>query len=179
MNIKPYRDYDEHDVINLYAYAGATASKGTIVEVVNFNPSDYAGWGNANVGAAFDGTWSKRFEVKARVKAAESGSTKVLGMLLYDVSDVTENGELVRFLPKDAKIARHLVGSGEAVPVATKGVFEVIGFNGTPSAGSGAFVADAGDGSIDVRLPNAPGVKIGKFLSSTGADGYALLKLEL
>ena len=30
-NLKPFRDYDEHDVINLFAVNSASANKGTVV----------------------------------------------------------------------------------------------------------------------------------------------------
>ncbi len=181
MNIKPFRNYSEYEVINLYAFDGASASKGTFVEPVTFNPSDFQGWSDVNVGAAFDGTWSKRYNVKARVRATASGSQKALGMLLYDVTDVDENGQQLRFIEKYKKDAMCVVESGEAVPVLTRGIVEINGFQGNPGVGSGAFVSNSGDGSIVVALPNAsvPGQKIGKFLSSTGADGYALLKIEL
>ena len=46
MNIKPFRDYDEHDVVNLFAFSGAaTADKGTFVDVATFFPSNYQGFG--------------------------------------------------------------------------------------------------------------------------------------
>jgi hypothetical protein len=179
MNIKPFRDYDEHEVINLYAFNGSSATKGTFVELTSLNPSDYQGWSDVNAGANIDGTWSKRYNVKARVSNAASGSAKVLGMLLYDVTDTDENGQQLRFIEKYKKDAMCVVESGEAVPILTRGIVELNGFAGTPAPGSGGFVSNAGDGSIYVGLPSATGVKVGKFLSTTGADGYALFKIEL
>jgi hypothetical protein len=181
MNIKPFRAYSEHDVVNLFALASATGSKGTFVQPTSFNPSDYQGFTNIGVGATYDGTWSNRYAVKARVTAAASGAQNVLGMQLYDVIENDENGIPVRFSPQYVKDAKSVVCSGEAVPVLTRGIVEINGFYGTPQAGSGAFISNSGDGSLVVGLPNAslPGQKVGKFLSSTGADGYALLKIEL
>lgn len=181
MNIKPFRVVNEYDVVNLYAFEGATASKGNFVELTSFNPSNHNGWSSVNVGAAYDGTWSKRYTVNARVSYTASGSQKALGMLLYDVADTDENGQALRFIEKYKKDAMCVVESGEAVPVLTRGIVEINGFQGTPAAGSGAFVSNSGDGSVVVALPNASvaGQKVGKFLSSTGADGYALLKIEL
>lgn len=182
MNIKPFRVVNEYDVVNLYAFNGASASKGNFVELTTFNPSSHNGWSAVNVGASYDGTWSKRYEVNAKVSYAASGSQKVLGMLLYDVSDTDENGQALRFIEKYKKDAMCVVESGEAVPVLTRGIVEISGFQGTPAPGSGAFISNSGDGSVVVALPNTtglPGQKVGKFLSSTGADGYALLKIEL
>lgn len=179
MNIKPFRDYDEHDVINLFAYANATGSKGTFVQPTTFNPSNYAGYSNIPVGGSFDGTWSNRFAVNARVSAAASGTNSCIGMLLYDVKENDENGQPVRFQTRIYKDANSIVSSGESVPVLTRGIVEIIGFQGTPGAGSGAYLANnAGD--IAVGLPNSTGSqKVGTFLSSTGADGYAILSIRL
>lgn len=188
-NIKPFRDYDEHDVVNLFAFSGAaTADKGTFVDVASFFPSNFQGWGVEDVGASnIDGVWSKRYNVKARVVNAVSGSNKTLGMLLYDVRENDENGQPLRFLPRDAKDARMVVESGEAVPILTKGIVEISGVNGVPGPGSGAMLSAANDGTLVVVHPALlsqtgfalSATKVGKFLSSTGADGYALLKIEL
>ena len=83
--IRPFRDYDEHDVINLFAYSGdLPVNKGTFVKL-------QAGWKNTDelqrlgaVGGTFTNTVSERYGVNAKVAAATSGAT-VLGMLLYDV----------------------------------------------------------------------------------------------
>jgi len=181
MNLKPFRDYDEHDVVNLFALTNATGSKGTFVQVVNNNPSVLGGYTNIPNGYAPDGTWSMRFAVAARVAPAASGAQAVLGMQLYDVAEVDENGIPLRFQSKDQTYARGLVGSGQAVPILTRGLVEIGGFYGVAGPGSGAFISNSGDGSIVVGLPNAslPGQKVGTFLSSSGADGYALLNIRL
>lgn len=180
MNIKPFRSIDEYDVINLYAFDGATATKGTFVELKTWNLSAaHSAWSNVNAGAAYNNTFSKRYAVNARVQATLSGSQKVLGMLIYDVTDADENGELLRFMPKYKKDAMNAVESGEAVPIVTRGIVEIIGFQGVPDVGSGAVISNSGDGSIAVALPSVTAGKVGKFLSTTGVDGYALLKIEL
>jgi len=181
MNIKPFRSVNEHDVVNLFAFNGATAEKGNFVELLSFNPSNHNGWSTVNVGASFDGTYSKRYAVNARVGYTASGSQKALGLLLYDVADVDENGQPIRFMQKYKKDAMCVVESGEAVPVLTRGIVEISGFLGVAGVGSGAYISNSGDGSVVVGLPNATGLaqKVGKFISSTGVDGYALLKIEL
>lgn len=181
MNIKPFRDYDPHDVINLFALAGATGSKGTFVQPTVFNPSNFAGYTNIGVGAEYDGTWSKRFAVNARVSPAISGQNACIGMTLYDTKEVDDNGQPIRFLAKYFKEANSLTQSGEAVPILTRGLVEIIGFIGNPGPGSGAYIApSAGDIAVDLPTKTGVGVqKVGTFLSSTGADGYALLKIDL
>jgi len=186
MNIKPFRVVNEYDVVNLYSFNGSAADKGNFVELTSFNPSSHNGWSTVNVGAAFDGTWSKRYTVNAKVSYTASGSQTTLGMLLYSVSDTDENGQQLRFIEKYKKDALCVVESGEAVPVLTRGIVEISGFQGTPGVGSGAYVSRSGDGSVVVGLPvlgtgsaDYGSQKVGKFLSTTGADGYALLKIEL
>ena len=180
MNIKPFRDISEHEVINLFAYDGAVAPKGTFVELKSLDLSGATnGFTNIPVGNNYNGTFSYRYANQARVANAASGSAKVLGMLLYDVNDNDENGQAIRFLSRDAKVARGLVSSGETVPILTRGLVEIGGFVGSPGPGSGAYVSNSGDGSISVGAPGAAGIKVGKFLSTSGADGYAILKVEL
>jgi len=179
MEIKPFRDYNEHDVINFYAYDGAAASKGTFVELSTFAPNNQNSYSTVPAGALLSKTWAFRHTVNARVTATASGSSKVLGMLLYDVKEVDENGELLKFKPKYKRDALNCVLSGEAVPILTRGVVEIGGFQGSPGAGSGAAISTSGDGSIVVVAPSVTANRVGKFLSSTGADGFALLKIEL
>lgn len=189
MNIKPFRDYDEHDVVNIFAFSGAaTADKGTFVDVSTFFPSNYQGWGVEDVGATFDGVWSKRYNVKARVVNAVSGSMKTLGMLLYDVRENDENGQPLRFIEKYKKDAMCVVESGEAVPILTKGIVSISGYNGVAGPGSGGCLSAANDGSLVVVHPatilasgltNVPMTRVGKFISASGADGYAHFKIEL
>jgi hypothetical protein len=187
MNIKPLRDIDPHDTIGFFAFSGAaTADKGTFVDMAVFNPSNYQGWGVEDVGYTPDGTWSKRYVIKARVVNAVSGSQKCIGMLLYDVRENDENGVPLRFLGHDAKNARCFVESGEAVPILKRGLVSINGFLGTPGPGSGAVLSAANDGSLVVVHPTAivstgatPMTKVGKFISTTGADGYALLDVNV
>jgi len=184
MNIKPFRDYDEHDVIGLYALNTATGRKGVFVSPSTFNPTNYQGYTNIPVGTSADGTWSVRYAVNARVTASASGAQNVLGMQLYDVLENDENGIPIRFSPKYVKDAKAVVCSGEAVPILTRGIVEIWGFWGTPGPGSGAFISNSGDGSLVVGLPDrtttAPNSqKVGTFLSSTGYDGYAILEVRL
>ena len=60
-NLRPFRDYDEHDVINLFKYSGSdTVNKGTFVKIFSgWSPdSELAELGNA--GAAYNNVVSQR-----------------------------------------------------------------------------------------------------------------------
>lgn len=175
--LKPFRDYSEHDVINLFAFSGSLpATNGTFVV-----PADTNGWKNTDemsflggVGASYPNTVSERYGVTAKVAAAASGDTNVIGMLLYDVKETDENGELLIFNPrKAAEIGAVL--SGQAVPIVTKGVFLYNGADGTGQAGAPAYVTT--DGVLSAV--NGGGSVVGKFLGAPDADGNILVKIDL
>lgn len=177
-NLKPFRDYDEHDVINLFAYSGASANKGTLVvaQGQGVNLLDNSSLDNLSFAA---NSLSAQFNVPWTVADASASSNKnqVVGMLLKDVRTVDENGEKLIFNPRKAA-EMDVIISGQAVPVLTKGIVLVNGINGTPGFGSGA--RSAANGNLQVTgWTSSDNSIIGKFLGPTGSDGYALFKLEL
>ena len=176
-NLKPFRDYDEHDVINLFAYSGASANKGTVVSAQGNGISLLDATSLDNL-SPYGNTLSAQYNVPWTVTAAASGNgkDKIVGLLLKDVRTFDENGERLIFNPRKAA-EMDVIISGQAVPVLTKGIVLVSGIVGTPAYGSGAAVADAGGG--DIKVVTNSNATIGKFLGPTGSDGYALLKIEL
>ena len=176
-NLKPFRDYDEHDVVNLFAVNSESLNKGSVVTAegngVNFdNPlaiDDLSNIGNA-VSAKFNVPWT--------VAPAPSGSAKgsILGLTLKDVRKYDENGEQLVYNPRKAA-EMDVVISGQACPVLTKGLVMVGDIVGTPGFGSGAAVSDAGDGSLKVVA--YADATVGKFLGPKNSEGYAVLKIEL
>ena len=101
--LRPFRDYSEHDVINLFRFSGTIpANRGTLVKVIG------AGWKTTDelerlgsVGATYNNVQSERYGVAANVGVAGAGDTP-LGMLLYDVKETDENGEKLIFHPRKA-----------------------------------------------------------------------------
>lgn len=177
MTIRPFRDYSEHEVVNLFALQGE-GNKGTFVTAVG-NGFDL------NTPSAFDensfiaGTVSSRFNVPHKVEAAPSGTAPamILGMTLKDVKSVDENGYPLKFEPRKAA-ERDLVVSGEAVPVVKRGVFLYSGIVGTPGFGSGLAVADAGDGSLKVVAAGASSA-VARALGPKDSNGFALIEIKL
>ena len=122
----PFRDYDEHEVINLFRWSGTVpADQGTIVTVVNT-----AGWQQSETDTAFLGsvgkdyhnTESQRYGVNAMVRPAVTGDTAPIGMLLHNVKEEDENGEKLIYNPR--KLAEmEAVLSGQAVPIVSRGIF--------------------------------------------------------
>ena len=180
-DLKPFRDYSEHDVINLFAFTGDQTfiTKGLVVKVTgegfvsspNSSPTELLG----NVGGSFPNSQSQRFGVKSKIVAAPSGDASVLGLTLLDVREFDENGEKLVFNPRKAA-EMNVVVSGQAVPVLTKGI---VLYSGTAAtAGHVAFVGStAGELASAASLP-AGAVKVGKWLGNHSSS-VALLKIEL
>lgn len=172
MRIKPFRQYDEHDVINLYSLAEASGNAGELVELQAWNPTDSDGYDGSTNFAPFNGISIPRYVNKAKVRLATSGNTNiVLGAMLWDVRETDALGRPLNF---DAQRYYELqvATSGQTVPVMTKGMLLVSGHEGTPGPGSGIATADGGLGNYKVVGP-AVTPNIGRWLSSTGSDGYA------
>lgn len=176
-NLKPFRDYDEHDVINLFAVNAESANKGTVVTADSngVNLKDATSLDNLS---SFGNTLSAQFNVPWTVSPATSGAAKgqIVGLLLKDVRKFDENGEQLIFNPRKAA-EMDVIISGQAAPILTKGLVLVSGIIGTPGFGSGAAVSDAGGG--DLKVVAYGSATVGKFLGPKNDEGYALLKVEL
>jgi hypothetical protein len=186
--LRPLRDYSEHNVLNLFSYddTGLTAgsisvTKGTLVKIAT-------GWKNYDSGAVLGGglefeggagtlqptnVVSQRYGVTAKVVASTSGETPI-GMTLYDVKDADENGELLKYKPRKTAEMQAVI-PGQAVPVVTKGIFLIEDVGGTPAAGGTAYAG--ANGQVTATSNNA--VSIGKFLGAADTNGETLVKLEL
>lgn len=159
ITLKPFRQYDEHDVINMFAFDvdaptdgtgtspanGIQARAGSIVSLTS------GGWKagedvhdlsasqpNAAVNNnGYSGTLSLRYNLLAEVDlfpgATDDGLTvpRPLGMLLHDVRTLDENGEDLRYNPRKAD-EMQVVVPGQAVPLVTRGLFL---FHDTADAG--------------------------------------------
>ena len=176
-NLKPFRDYDEHDVINLFAVNAESANKGTVV-TADSNGVNLKDATSLDDLSPFANTLSAQFNVPWTVSPAASGAAKgeIVGLLLKDVRKFDENGEQLIFNPRKAA-EMDVIISGQACPILTKGLVLVNGIVGTPGVGSGAAVSDAGNGDLKV-VPYADAT-VGKFLGPKNDEGYALLKVEL
>lgn len=179
MTIKPLKQYNESDVLNIFAYDGASASKGLLVKV-NGNgwvstdePVDM----NGPAGASYANTVSARFGTKARITAAASGD-QALGILLMDVKETDENGEKLLYKPgKAAEMG--VVVSGQTVPVLSRGVILYSGATlaaESPTAGAVLYGADNGE---ITSVSGGTKVAIGQALGVKDSNNYVLIKLEL
>jgi hypothetical protein len=176
-NLKPFREYDEHDVINLFAVNAESANKGTAV-VANGNGVNFKDNTSLDSISPYSNTLSAQFNVPWTVSPAASGASKgqIVGLLLKDVRRYDENGEQLIFNPRKAA-EMDVIITGQACPILTKGLVLVNGIVGSPNYGSGAAVSDAGGG--DLKVVAYGSATVGKFLGPKNDEGYALLKIEL
>lgn len=188
-SLRPFRDYSEHDVLNLFAYdtsaltAGSiSVTKGTLVKIgtgwKNYDSSAELGGGLEFIGSAgtLDPTnvTSQRYGVVAKVIETTTGETP-LGMTLYDVKDADENGELLKYNPRKAAEMQAVI-PGQAVPVVTRGIFLVKDVAGAPAAGGTAYAGVSGQISASSA---GSAVAVGKFLGAKDNNNDTLVKLEL
>lgn len=179
--LRPFRDYDEHDVINLYKWSGSIpAYRGTIVAIQQ-------GWTQSDelemlgsVGASYANVTSQRYGVAAAVKVAGSGDATPLGMLLHDVKENDENGEKLIYNPRKAA-EMEVSLSGHATPIVSRGVFLYSGSGlaaESPTAGQKLYVNNA-DGALTTGV-SAGQLSVGKALGTKDSTtSCVLIKLEL
>lgn len=127
----PFRQYDENDVINFYSLDTETGEAGSVVKVSEANltndPVQYVERGDAD---SYQTTMGKGLSLypevpyKVTKMSATGGNEKALGILLRDVRAKDENGENLLYYPQKKEELQCVV-SGEAVPIATKGIFTI------------------------------------------------------
>ena len=191
--LRPFRQIDENDVLNLYAFDGSDVDAGAVVKL---ETSSAKSWSNldefdtVSINNSYANTVSDRYAVTARVSLANSGDA-VLGMLLFGVKETDENGEKLIWHPRKAHEMQVSL-SGQAVPVATRGVVLV---NGITAAGNSHSVAVApgvklyaADGGGIMTHGNVAGDEnehvawknsyVGYCLGKDDGNGNVLIKLE-
>ena len=186
--LKPFRDYSEHDVINLFAFGDPAVTLGTTdVIYAGSAVKVRVGWQNTdelsfigNVGAGYNNTVSQRYGVSAEVEYTDGGADEAaLGITLYDVREYDENGEKLAFNPrKQAELQASL--TGQAVPVATRGVFLMAtgAWASSPGVVFNQDVFATGNGQVTTLGAKATNNRIGRTLGNPDADGSVLVKFD-
>ena len=190
--LKPFRDYSEHDVINLFAFDGSVnngivAEKGTVVKVKGngFQPVAVGVNGttpvdaNGSVGQEYLNAVADRWVVGPKVEAAVSGDEgKALGITLLSVREHDENGEKLIFNPRKAA-EMNVVVSGQAVPVLTRGVivYSGDGMGSSANPGDGVYLS-ASAGDLTTSQGNrTTSQRVGTLLSKP-VGGVATIKIN-
>jgi len=186
--LKPFRDYSEHDVINLFAFGDPAVTLGTTdVIYAGSAVKVRSGWQNTdelsfigNVGAGYNNTVSQRYGVSAEVEYTDGGADEAaLGITLYDVREFDENGEKLAFNPRKQDELQCSL-TGQAVPVATRGVFLMAtgAWASSPGVVFNQDVFATGNGQITTLGAKALNNRIGRTLGNPDADGSVLVKFD-
>lgn len=196
----PFRQYKEEDVINMFSLDTITGEAGSLVKVSNANldldptqliaRTDSLGFQN------YLGNASSLYpEVPYKVTKVANTGERPIGILLRDVRSVDENGENLQYYPRKKEELQCVI-SGEAVPIATRGLFMM---NAKALAGGlapaiNSYAVPTANGKL-TGVPfatadaNQREYAVGKFIATGQRESqqdtdeyvgvYALLKLEL
>jgi len=162
LRILPFRQYDDNDVINMFALQAAyvnTSTTGssygdagvfvtTAVGDFNADPISYAT--DSYLGKTdypFVGA-NQYPSVALKVKPATSGDA-FLGLTLRQTAQYDENGEKLLYYPQKREELMAVL-QGQSVPIATKGIFTLTSgaYNGTLAVGTGVKLASGVSGTI-------------------------------
>lgn len=190
-DLRPFRQYSEKDVVNLYAYSGDSSlvRKGLVVKIQGdgFAPDTTSNGYDVNarlgdVGAAYGNVVSQRYGATPKIAAALSGD-RAIGITLMDIRELDENGEKLVFNPRKAA-EMGVVISGQAVPVLTQGIVMYSGVtvsdaNATPHACVGQTAGELVTLTQALYATNVATVtRVGRWLGKS-VNGVAALKIEL
>jgi len=161
LRILPFRQYDENDVINLFALEGAYVNEsitgssygdaGVFVKVsagdfdkdpVSYSDDSYLGKTD------YPHVLAQYPSVNLKCAPAVSGDS-CLGISLRQTAKYDENGEKLLYNPIKAE-EHFCVMPGQAIPVATRGVFTLTadGYSGALAVGGGVQLSAVESGKV-------------------------------
>tara|TARA_R100000152_G_C6762915_1_gene187250 strand:+ start:748 stop:1386 length:639 start_codon:yes stop_codon:yes gene_type:complete len=164
LRILPFRQYSDHDVVNLYAVDDYDVNDNTIdsgrgdagmfvkVSAGNFDADPITYQDNSYLGKRdypFLGTAEMYPQVNLTITGSTSGEIP-LGLTLFQTAKNDENGQKLLYNPEKQLEAQAIL-PGQATPVATKGIFTLAqaAFDGnvadyTPGRGIRTSLLNAG-----------------------------------
>ena len=163
----PFRQYDENDVINLFANAASDASpttngNGSAGVFVSIQAGDFSNdpityVDRTELSASYAHTRNQYPEVQLKVTAAAAGAKagEVIGVTLKQTLEKDENEEKLLYNPVK-KDELQAVLSGQAVPVVSRGVFTLTtdaidndgGYGSFPVPGQAAVISPVTAGKV-------------------------------
>jgi hypothetical protein len=184
-NLKPFRDFSQHDVVNLFSYGGtAPVNAGTLVKIdTNWKNTFGESLSLQNLSST-PNTMSASFEPVGKVtKITNHNEAIPLGILLKNVREYDENGTPLIYEPQ-LLAERDFVLPEQAVPVLIRGMIVINDIDttnrgnggGWPVLGAAAYVGSNG------RIATDGIIKVGQFYSTVDeqtSNGYCLLKLNI
>ena len=176
LRLLPFRQYDEQDVVNLYALGDAplesttgdgNGSNGVFVKVSNgdFNQEAIEYGVNSYLGnEAYPHVGAGMYPSNPLTVAATASGEFPIGLTLNQTAKADENGEKLLY-NTTKKEELQAVLPGQTVPVATKGIFTLsaAATGGNPLTLGGGFEAQADGkiGGVDAGSAGSLGVVIG------------------
>ena len=128
----------------------------------------------------YNNTVSQRWGVAANVQLTDGGNDEtVLGITLYDVREYDENGEALKFHPRKADELQSVL-SGQAVPIATRGLFLTAtgAWIDSQDVAINMDVFATGNGQLTTAGVKANDNRIGRTLGGPDSDGSVLVKFD-
>jgi len=201
LRILPFRQYDENDVINLFALEGAYVNESTTgssygdagvfvkVSAGDFDKDPVSYSDDSYLGKT-DYPFIKAQYPSVNLKCAPAVSGEpLLGLTLRQTAQYDENGEKLLYNPVKAE-ELFCVMPGQAVPVATRGMFTLTadGYSGSMGVGSGIALSAVESGKVVPCAANSAdkvGTVIGTGSRSSGTitdaweGDYAVIALGL
>ena len=187
MNLKPYRDIDEHDVVvGLFALNTATGSKATPVVIQGSGTNTNAAIGvSANLAPArLVNVYSPRWAVAARVRQAVSGE-RPFGVTLYDTLEVNQWSYPLIY-DKMRREELQATVSGQSTNILRKGIITVgpLPTGVVPDATTNryAVVRTTGDWGTLSQPTGTSGAYnpaiFGEYLGPKDTDGYVIVSIN-
>ena len=191
LRILPFRQYSDHDVVNMYSIidsdvldsttGSGLGDAGVFVKVadgnfdndpVTYQTNSYLG----NTDYPFLGTTEMYPEVNIKVTGAVEGD-RPLGMTLYQTAKNDENGEKLVFNPRKAA-EMEIALSGQAAPVCSRGIFLYSGTvlaSETPTAGISLYYDD----NAELTTGTTNSVVVGKALGVKDDNNHVLVRIDV
>ena len=198
LRILPFRQYDENNVINMFAaksgsevnqlddaITGNAFHGGVFVEVeagdLNKDPIEYGA--DSYLGKTdYPHVGANSYPTVPHKVALAGGTKPVLGLTLNQVAKLDENGEKLLYYPQKA-LENHAVMPGQAVPVARKGLFTLheSAFKSDTNAAVGDVLCVMGEGKVSGKASPSAGerAKSVGIVIATGARTEAVQGSQL
>lgn len=197
LRLLPFRQYHDNDVINMFALEDGSVNEsvtgvgngdaGVFVKVTtgDFNADPVAYGSDSYLGKTdYPHVGFAQYPKVAKKVAPVTSGDMALGLTLNQTAKTDENGEKLLYYPQ--KLAElQAVLPGQAVPIATRGIFTLSAnafdgdiASGDYAIGTGIKVSDSNDGKIAAVAPtdsSSMGMVIGtgSRTSQTTTDQFA------
>jgi len=180
--LRPFRQYDEHDVINLFTMSTDTVDAGRFVKMHTgwSSDADQIDLGSA-IGNTYNNVLSTTWSLTAKMQLSGGGDLPI-GLTLVAMKETDENGEKLVYNPRKAA-EMGVVVPGQSVPLLTRGLLIIKSGDSdwlaSASVTAGQILYAAASGEISPNDNSGANKAIGIALGAKDANDFALVKIEL